>query len=383
MTTVLYALSALLALINPPASAGMPPPSDTLPPFQKDLFPVRSIDPADTDFSDLAGLATAIGDSRMVLLGEQTHGEASTFLAKQRIIRFLHEKMGFNVLAFESGFYDCARIWDNTQHGGTLSKEVIGSLFYMYATSQQMQPLFDYIQDRLHRPDSLILAGFESQHTGADAKKDLFPDWEVFFRQRDPVMLDADWESFRRVSLATLASSAYRPSEEEKKIFFRKLGAIKKELSAPGLTATASDQGLQSAPDHFIHSAGFWYQVAGSIESQALRYWGMVKDNTNMSVRDRQMADNLIWLAEKAFPDQKIIVWAHNGHIAKNTSQLESSVGGAGFGFPGQFCADGRYYPCSFRQQGIPYRASREQKGPIWIIMTARSFLSLPGMGPA
>jgi len=28
-----------------------------------------------------------------------------------------------------------------------------------------------------------------------------------------------------------------------------------------------------------------------------------------MSVRDEQMARNLIWLAEKAYPGKKIIVW--------------------------------------------------------------------------
>ena len=312
--------------------------SDTLPPFQKDLSVVRSIEPADTDFSDLSGLAAAIGSSRIVLLGEQTHGEASTFLAKTRIIHFLHEKMGFNVLAFESGFYDCARIWDNTQHGGTFSKEVIGSLFYMYATSHQMQPLFDYIQGRLHRPDSLIVTGFESQHTGADAKKDLFPDWETYFRQQDPGMLDADWELFRRVSLATFASPAYRPTEEEKKIFFRKLAEVKATLSKPARARSASANsgpaGLMGG-GHFSNSGGFWYQVARSIESQAVRYWGIVKDNAN--TRDRQMAENLIWLAEKAFPDQKIIVWAHNGHIAKNTDQLQSASGGVDAGFLSSF----------------------------------------------
>src|SRR5450631_1268156 len=128
---VLLALSAVLhsGIATGPSQSGKPDIqrlSDTLPPFQKDLSVIRSIEPADTDFSDLEGLAAAIGNSRIVLLGEQTHGEASTFLAKTRIIHFLHEKMGFNVLAFESGFYDCARIWDNTQHGGTFSKEVIG-----------------------------------------------------------------------------------------------------------------------------------------------------------------------------------------------------------------------------------------------------------------
>ncbi len=77
--------------------------------------------------------------------------------------------------------------------------------------------------------------------------------------------------------------------------------------------------------DSLTGSAGFWFQVTASIESQTTRYWRRVKGN-EVSVRDLQMAKNLIWLAEKAYPGKKIIVWAHNGHIAKSISGL--SVGG-------------------------------------------------------
>jgi len=266
---------------------------------------IRSIEPGDTDFSDMNGLRAAISGARVVLLGEQTHGEGSTFEAKIRLIRFLHEKMGFDVLAFESGLYDCARIWENVQQGGTLSQEVVGSLFYMYATSVQMQSLFDYIQSGLGAAHPLALTGFESQHTGVKAKTQMFTDFERFLRKQDPSALDENWELFRRVSLATFASRDYRPSIEEKSRFFGKLSELQKMLN-DGSKVT----------DSLTTSAGFWFQVVNSIESQTTRYWQMVTGN-EVSVRDLQMAKNLIWLAEKAYPGKKIIVWAHNGHIAR------------------------------------------------------------------
>jgi len=274
------------------------------------LSTVRSIEPSDTDFSDLGGLRAAIGGARIVLLGEQTHGEGSTFSAKIRLIKFLHEKMGFDVLAFESGLYDCARIWENVQQGGTLSQEAIGSLFYMYATSVQMGPLFDYVQNDLPAAHPLVLTGFESQHSGVKAKAQLFDDFARFLRKTSPSTVDEEWELFRRVSIATFGSRDYRPGPEEKSRFFRKLLELQKLL----------DDGSR-VTDSLTSSAGFWYQVVNSIESQTTRYWGMVQGN-EVSVRDAQMAKNLTWLAEKAYPGKKIIVWAHNGHIAKGMGSL-------------------------------------------------------------
>jgi erythromycin esterase-like protein len=260
---------------------------------------IRSIDPADTDYADLEALRRAIGGARVVLLGEQTHGEGSTDLAKTRLVRFLHERMGFDVLAFESGLYDCARIEENVRAGAALNQEVLGSLFYMYATSEQTRPLFAYVQTH-----GLVLAGFESQHTGEKAKTQLFPDFTRFLSARYPRLVDSNWSVFQRLSLATFASRDFRPTDAGKTVFFATVSRLKAILDDKGVVKGA----LTDAP-------GFWYQVTCSIESQALRYWGLTHDNPD-AVRDAQMARNLIWLAEHAYPGKRIIAWAHNVHIS-------------------------------------------------------------------
>jgi erythromycin esterase len=72
---------------------------------------LESIDPGHVDFSDLEGLKPILPGVQVVMLGEPSHGDGTTFSAKIRLIKFLHQEMGFDVLAFESGFYDCRNAW--------------------------------------------------------------------------------------------------------------------------------------------------------------------------------------------------------------------------------------------------------------------------------
>src|ERR1700761_1302410 len=79
---------------------------------EKNAIPIYTIEPDSTNYSDLEPIGNAIGDAKIVMLGEQDHGDAPTFLAKTRLIKYLHEKKGFNVLAFESDFFGLNEGWD-------------------------------------------------------------------------------------------------------------------------------------------------------------------------------------------------------------------------------------------------------------------------------
>jgi erythromycin esterase len=48
-----------------------------------------------------------------------------------------------------------------------------------------------------------------------------------------------------------------------------------------------------------------------------------------LPIRDRSMAINVRWLIEQAYPNQKIVLWAHNTHVG--TSPLEGAIKMMGF----------------------------------------------------
>jgi len=65
---------------------------------------------SDIDSANLDGLLDRIGDSRLVLLGEATHGTAEFYDMRARITRELIEKKGFNIVAVEADWPDAESI---------------------------------------------------------------------------------------------------------------------------------------------------------------------------------------------------------------------------------------------------------------------------------
>jgi hypothetical protein len=64
---------------------------------------LSGLDP-DAALDELEPLADAIGDARVVAIGESAHFVREFTLARERITRFLAERCGFTVFAFEFGF---------------------------------------------------------------------------------------------------------------------------------------------------------------------------------------------------------------------------------------------------------------------------------------
>jgi len=65
---------------------------------------------SDIDSANLDGLLERIGDSRLVLLGEASHGTAEFYDMRARITRELIEKKGFTIVAVEADWPDAASI---------------------------------------------------------------------------------------------------------------------------------------------------------------------------------------------------------------------------------------------------------------------------------
>jgi erythromycin esterase len=276
--------------------------------------PLRSIDPADSDFADLEPFRRAIGESRIVMLGEQSHGDGATFHAKTRLIRFLHEKCGFDVLAFESGLYDCHKAWQLLQAKKMPADKAFGAgVFAIWTQSQQVQPLVNYMQQQAQAARPLELAGFDCQFT-AEASSKYLPEEIATFFKKLPVTEDAKVQRAAVVEACKLL--AVPPAKIEAR--------HKEALTACQLQLDTAKPPAGVAPAEMAFWKQFLKSAAAYAEGQKFLNSKSFEDNKSYTnVRDPQMADNLVWLARTAYPGRKIIVWAASMHLLRNPSEVK------------------------------------------------------------
>lgn len=280
-------------------------------------IPLRSIDPRDDDLSDLEPLRAALADTRVVVLGEATHGEGATFLAKGRLVRFLHQEMGFDVLAFESGFYDCHEAWRRIEAGADADSTLRDAVFPVWTRSEQVQPLIRYFADAARSERPLTLAGFDPQFTGAISQRHLAADLQ---RAAEGAGLDGErFSAATATALANLVDGRYEsgelPSLEDRARFDEALAALETRLKAP------------DAPQ--VPERAFWLRLVTSTRDLAARSWAtdftrnLLTDPERYQVRERLMGEQLAWLAREGFPGRRIVAWMHSGHAARGLAGIE------------------------------------------------------------
>lgn len=255
-----------------------------------------------TNFEDLKALNNALAGKRIILLGEFNHGSKEINLLKNRIIQYLHQKLGYKVLLLESGLGELNTLNHNRP---ALAKE---NMIYRLTSpwqSEEFVSLMDYVQ----KNEDLVLGGFDPQKSGGS----FVPFFQQKFGEIDPQLskLLSETEAQNQTFVRDIQRAELTPAH------FLKGDSI---IQAYQMIV----QSIQAHQSQFMQDKKTetdFKVIQKSLENRIayLHYFTTYKKQLRQrwAARDSLMAANILWYVKELYPQEKIIISAHNYHISK------------------------------------------------------------------
>lgn len=235
------------------------------------------------DYQKFEAISNQIGDARVLLLGEQNHGDGTTMTFKGDLVKYLHKEKGFDLILFESDFFLLQKL---LEEGNTDITKTLEPIFSIYSNCSQLSDLFSYIDSAYKTENPLLVSGFDMQ------KYYYMPEYIKALKEemnkRQIVIEDTSW---------FYNTIQHKPIEE--------LDSLIKYVD----TINPKDNSLLS--QDMICLQQF-------IKREQKRMNKKTMNAELESLRDSSMAENALWLIKERFPDKKIIVWGHNNHLSRN-----------------------------------------------------------------
>jgi erythromycin esterase-like protein len=259
-----------------------------------------------------APLRQALAGVRVVMLGEQTHQDGATFAAKIRLVRYLHDSLGYTTLAFEGDMYALDKARREMAAGRPVRPVLLRSVYEgIWSGTADFDTLAAYLDT--HR--RLQLAGFDCQLSGEYTQEQLLPELRRFVAQDTRRRWTAADFYPGQELLAELSKGGDTPLRHPADTL--RLARWLTQCRA-SVAYVAARQPAQAGRARFWQQ---WLRSSGAYwrgEVRALQGHREPVQNP----RDRLLADNLLYLSRQ--PEHpKIIVWAASYHLANHISRLD------------------------------------------------------------
>ena len=269
----------------------------------------------------LEPLLERIGDARVVLLGEATHGTADFYRMRERITRELILHKGFSFIAIEADWPDAARIDQHVRAGK--SPAAPWTAFSRFPTwmwrNQEMHSFVEWLRGHnaqspwpvaIHGLDLYSL--YNSIRAVLGYLDEVDPAAARVARHRYGCL--TPWQS-DPASYGLAALSAHYESCEQPVV--RMLADLQKKSADDALSGRLDGERLLDALQN------------ARVITQAERYYRSMYYGSRASwnLRDSHMFDTLKQLLAFHGERSKAVVWAHNSHVG-NSAATEMSLRG-------------------------------------------------------
>lgn len=275
------------------------------------------------DAGDLEPLLERIGDARIVLLGEASHGTSEYYTWRARISQRLIEEKGFLFVAVEGDWPDSYRVNRYVKGDAPTESSAYDVLHaferwptWMWA-NWEVVAFAEWLKEYNEGLPAAQKAGFHGL--------DVYSLWESLavileYLEANQDTLQGALEAAREVE------SCFAPFDEDEQAYAR--ATLRVPLTCEGEISNLLTK-LQESEFSDAETEFNLLQNAFALVNAERYYGAMVRDNAlSWNIRDQHMADTLDRLLSHYGPDAKAIIWEHNTHVgdARATPMAEQGM---------------------------------------------------------
>ena len=276
----------------------------------------------DIDSADIDALIDRVGDARLVLLGEATHGSSEFYRMRARITKELITRRGFNFVAVEADWPDAARI-DDYVLGGTRRSKLEFTPFARF-------PAWMWRNEEVHDFVSWLRAHNQQQPERADRVGFHGLDLYSMFTSIAAVLAYLDEVDPDAARVARVRYGSLTPWQKDPAAYGRAVLAGRYESSEKAVVSILRDM-LARRLEYARRDGEAFFDASqnAKVVTDAERYYRAMYYGSEVSwnLRDTHMFEVLESLRTFYGPDARGIVWEHNSHVG-NASATEMSTRG-------------------------------------------------------
>lgn len=262
--------------------------------LRKYIYPLQTVEPGEEGTNDLDVLKELIGESTVVALGENSHGSSEIYKMKDRLIRYMAKYLGFDIFSIEADMPSAYQLNMFTQQGKNSSKQLIYNMGMWVWDTEEMLSLVNWMKDFNLSGRKITYTGFDMQNINGSVEH-----LTIAFKDdmQSSQLLGGIQDALKNVlSYSSIGSPQINPK-----------------------IAAEIERGLSQIKDRidtlpYDDNTKEWLRQNVTLIHQFLGQGPVIW-------RDRCMADNILWIRQQN-PSSRIVIWAHNGHIEKNSSMM-------------------------------------------------------------
>jgi erythromycin esterase len=293
--------------------------------LQKNVIPISTTDQYVNNSKEYEPLKKILQGKDIILLGEEDHIFATTFESKTKLIKFLHDEMGFTVLAFEYDLYSLANSYNKAikENNATILQN---SIWPFWGKAKSTESLFPYVLSTA-KNSALKVIGFDCQ---TFAEYPFIENIDSYLTAKKSLIIKYPYYlSFTKIFKQVYKEAStyqYKINERQKLLLFNVLDDILFEMNLD-TSKTNQIKILKQALQNFKNNINsLWLDQPSNYSAYGLpipdtSIYGFVASRQSMGSynrRDKLMAENIKWIKEVLYPGEKIIIWAASEHTIYN-----------------------------------------------------------------